>query len=163
MSHALAPNCLKPDALKPDVEYQRMHIALKRAYDKPSASDGARVLVDRLWPRGISKQAARLDSWLKDLAPSDGLRKWYHTRPAMWPQFRKRYLDELREPAANAALEQLYDLVTSRKKVTLVFASRNSDRNNATVLKELLEGMRKPPHSSGPVPAAAGRVRRTAR
>lgn len=140
-----------------------MDVALKRAYDKPSASDGARVLVDRLWPRGIIKQAARIDAWLKDLAPSEALRKWYHSRPAMWQQFRKLYLDELRDPARNAALEQLYDLVASRKKVTLVFASRNTERNNATVLKELLEGMRKPPHSSGPMPAAAGRVRRTAR
>lgn len=140
-----------------------MQVALKRAYDKPSASDGARVLVDRLWPRGITKQGARLDAWLKDLAPSDALRKWYHARPSMWQQFRKRYLDELRQPSPNAALEQLYDLVASRKRVTLVFASKNIDRNNATVLKELLEGMRKPPHSSGPMPAAAGRVRRNAR
>lgn len=150
-------------SLKPDVEYQSMNVVLKRAYDKPSAADGARVLVDRLWPRGISKDKARLDSWLKDLAPSDGLRKWYHARPSMWQEFRKRYLEELREPQADAALEQLYDLVASRKKVTLVFASTNADRNNATVLKELLEGMRKPPHSSGPMPTAAGRIRRTAR
>lgn len=140
-----------------------MDVVLKRAYDKPSAADGARVLVDRLWPRGISKQNARLDAWLKDLAPSNDLRKWYHARPAMWIQFRKRYLDELRDPAPSAALEQLYELVASRKKVTLVFASSNAERNNATVLKELLEGMRKPPHSSGPMPAAAGRIRRTAR
>ena len=140
-----------------------MSIGLKRAYDKPSASDGARVLVDRLWPRGITKQAARLDAWLKDLAPSDDLRKWYHARPALWNQFRKRYVEELREPAAEAALNLLYELVMSRKRVTLVFASKNVDRNNATVLKELLEGMRKPPHSSGPIPAAAGRVRRNTR
>ena len=140
-----------------------MDVVLKRAYDKPSAADGARVLVDRLWPRGITKQGARLDAWLKELAPSGELRKWYHKRPAMWNEFRKRYLVELGEPAANRALEQLYDLVASRKKVTLVFASRNADRNNATVLKELLEGMRKPPHSSGPMAAAAGRVRRSAR
>ena len=140
-----------------------MDVALKRAYDKPSASDGARVLVDRLWPRGITKQGARLHAWLKDLAPSGALRKWYHARPSMWIHFRKRYLEELREPAAETALAQLYDLVTSREKVTLVFASKNAERNNATVLKELLEGMRKPPHSSGPMPAAAGRVRRTAR
>ena len=139
-----------------------MDVALKRAYDKPSAADGARVLVDRLWPRGITKQAARLDAWLKDLAPSDELRKWYHARPTMWNHFRKRYLAELHEPEASAALEQLYELVASRKKVTLVFASSNSERNNATVLKELLEGMRKPPHSSGPLPAAAGRIRRSA-
>ena len=140
-----------------------MNVVLKRAYDKPSAADGARVLVDRLWPRGIKKDAARIDTWLRDLAPSDGLRKWYHARPSMWQAFRKRYLEELREPQPGAALEQLYDLVASRKKVTLVFASKNVERNNAAVLKELLEGMRKPPHSSGPMAAASARIRRSAR
>ena len=107
-----------------------MDVVLKRAYDKPSAADGARVLVDRLWPRGITKDTARLVAWLKDLAPSDELRKWYHARPSMWSAFRKRDLEELREPPADAALEQLYDLVASRKKVTLVFASKNADRNS---------------------------------
>src|SRR5690348_2273420 len=140
-----------------------MDVALKRAFDKPSAADGARVLVDRLWPRGISKAGARLDAWLKDLAPSDSLRKWYHARPSMWQAFRKRYLEELRDPQSSAALEQLYDLVASRKKVTLVFASKNAEYNNAVVLKELLEGMRKPPHSTGPAAAASARVRRSAR
>ena len=140
-----------------------MSVGLKRAYEKPSLADGARVLVDRLWPRGISKKGARLTSWLKDLAPSDGLRQWYHARPTMWAAFRKRYLEELREPAAEAALQQLYELAASRKKVTLVFASKNAERNNAVVLKELLEGMRKPPNSSGPMAAAAGRIRRPAR
>ncbi len=146
-----------------DVEYQSMKVALKRAYDKPSTADGARVLVDRLWPRGISKDSARIDAWLRDLAPSNELRKWFHARPAMKAAFRKRYMEELREPKAGTALESLYDMVASRKQVTLIFASKNSEFNNAVVLKELLEGMRKPPHSSGPLPAAAGRVRRTAR
>jgi uncharacterized protein YeaO (DUF488 family) len=140
-----------------------MNVLLKRAYDRPSAADGSRVLVDRLWPRGIRKDDARLDAWLKDLAPSDALRKWYHARPSMWQAFRKRYLEELRQPAAGAALSELYDRVASRTKVTLVFASKNAERNNAVVLKELLEGMRKPPHSSGPMAAASARVRRSAR
>src|SRR5690349_21110531 len=118
MSHAACVMCGKAD-----VEYQPMSVGLKRAYEKPSVADGARVLVDRLWPRGISKAGARLTAWLKDLAPSNELRRWYHARPAMWTAFRKRYLEELREPEANAALEQLYELVASRKKVTLVFAS----------------------------------------
>src|SRR5690349_1832890 len=112
-----------------------MDVALKRAYDKPSAADGARVLVDRLWPRGITKASARLDAWLKDLAPSDDLRKWYHARPAMWQVFRKRYLQELRDPQPSAALEQLYELVASHRKVTLIFASKNAEYNNAVVLK----------------------------
>src|ERR1043165_1362503 len=112
-----------------------MQVVLKRAYAKPSAADGARVLVDRLWPRGIRKDEARIEAWLKDLAPSSELRQWYHARPAMWQMFRKRYLEELRDPQPGAALEQLYELVASRKKVTLVFASRNAERNNAVVLK----------------------------
>ena len=137
-----------------------MKIATKRVYDEPARSDGARVLVDRLWPRGISKQSAGLTEWLKDIAPSNELRKWYHARPAQWVAFRRRYLEELREPEANAALERLYELASSRAKVTLLFGSRNLERNNATVLKELLEGMRKPPSSSGSVRAAsAGRAR----
>ena len=140
-----------------------MNVVLKRAYLKASAADGARVLVDRLWPRGIKKDDARLDAWLKDLAPSNELRKWFHARPAMWQAFRKRYLEELREPEASSSLSQLYDLVASRKKVTLVFASKNAEYNNAVVLKELLEGMRKPPHSSGPMAAASARMRRAAR
>src|SRR5437016_1854379 len=98
-----------------------MDIALKRAYERASLSDGARVLVDRLWPRGISKQRAKIEAWLRELAPSDGLRRWYHARPTMWMMFRKRYLEELNEPAAEAALEELYRLVRGRKRVTLVF------------------------------------------
>lgn len=140
-----------------------MDVGLKRAYDKPSLSDGARILVDRLWPRGITKEKARIDAWLKDLAPSTELRRWYHARPSMWQEFRKRYLDELREEEACAALQKLYELAACKRKLTLVFASKNADRNNAVVLKELLEGMRKPPHSTGSMPAAAGRARRAVR
>ncbi len=134
-------------------------IALKRAYDPPSVSDGVRILVDRLWPRGLNKEKARLDEWLKDLAPSDKLRQWFHERPSQWLNFRKRYIQELSQPEAAAALERLYELARRRKKLTLVFSSRNTEHNNAMVLKELLEGMRKPPSSSGPAAAAAGRAR----
>src|SRR5512143_3283173 len=109
-----------------------MAITLKRVYDPPTRTDGARVLVDRLWPRGISKDAAKLTAWLKDLAPSDALRKWYHSHPAMWLVFRKKYLEELRAPEASAALEQLYELVESNDRVTLLYASRNLNQNNAT-------------------------------
>lgn len=128
-----------------------MKITTKRVYDKPSRSDGVRVLVDRLWPRGISKEAAHLTEWLKDLAPSTELRTWYHSRPSQWLGFRRKYLEELRAPEATAALERLYALSHLRAKVTLLFGSRNVEKNNATVLKELLEGTRKPPSSSGPV------------
>jgi uncharacterized protein YeaO (DUF488 family) len=139
-----------------------MAISLKRVYDEPARSDGARVLVDRLWPRGISKESAKLKAWLRDLAPSNELRVWYHSQPSQWLAFRRKYLHELRAPEAAAALEQLYQLAESEARVTLLFGSRNLDRNNATVLKELMEGSRKPPSTSGAMKAAAlkrGRAR----
>lgn len=134
-----------------------MTVVLKRVYDKPSAADGARVLVDRLWPRGVKKDA--IDHWLRELAPSHQLRQWFHARPAQWPMFRKRYLKELTSPEASQALDQLYDLARRRKKVTLLFASKNLEHNNAVVLKDLLDGMRKPPNSTGPAKAAIGAAR----
>lgn len=135
-----------------------MPVALKRVYEKPSLSDGKRVLVDRLWPRGMTKQQAQVDRWLRDLAPSDELRRWFHERPEYFALFRKRYLKELSTASSIQALEELYTLVDSSKKVTLLYASRNTDQNNATVLKELLEGMRKPPSSSGPARAVPARI-----
>lgn len=137
-----------------------MEVAIKRAYARPSPADGTRVLVDRLWPRGLSRDAAHLATWLRDLAPSDALRRWFHARPAQWPAFRKRYLVELAQPAAAEALHELYRLAGLRRRTTLVFAARNQEHNNAVVLQELLAGMRKPPSSSGP--AAAARVQRRA-
>ena len=136
-----------------------MPIRLKRVYEKPSPQDGARVLVDRLWPRGVSKRAAALDAWLKDVAPSHALRRWFHARPRHWLMFRKRYLMELAQPAAEQALEELYDLAARRRRLTLVFSARDPEQNNAAVLKQLLEGMRKPPSSSGAAAAAAMRSR----
>lgn len=136
-----------------------MPVAVKRAYDKPSLSDGQRVLVDRLWPRGVNKQRARIDHWLKSLAPSDTLRKWFHAS-GNWPIFKKRYFKELSTPEASAELENLYHLMNEHQQLTLIYASRDSQHNNAVALKELLEGMKKPPSSSGPAKAAAasGRV-----
>ncbi len=136
-----------------------MPVLLKRVYEKASSRDGYRVLVDRLWPRGLTKEAAHVALWLKEVAPSNELRKWFHERPLQWPTFRERYLEELRNPEALAAVERLHDLMAARKIVTLLFASKNIERNNAVVLKELLEGMRKPPRSTG----AAGAVARSAR
>lgn len=136
-----------------------MPVAIKRAYDKPSLSDGQRVLVDRLWPRGVAKTEARIDHWLKNLAPSDELRKWFHST-ANWPIFKKRYFKELSTNEASADLETLYRLLNEHAQVTLVYASKDAEHNNAVALKELLEGMKKPPSSSGPAKAAAasGRV-----
>jgi len=136
-----------------------MPILLKRVYEKPSPADGARVLVDRLWPRGVTKRAAALDAWLKELAPSHALRRWFHARPRHWQMFRKRYLLELAQPAAEQALEQLYHLAARRRSLTLVFSSRHPEHNNAAVLKQLLEGMRKPPSSSGGAAAVGLRAR----
>ena len=132
-----------------------MAVILKRAYEKPSAADGTRVLVDRLWPRGITKSAAALDAWLKDIAPSNELRRWFHASPVQWAVFRKKYLAELAAPAASKALQRLYELTGNSRQLTLVFSSSNLEHNNAVVLKQLLEGMRKPPSTSGPKGAAA--------
>ena len=140
-----------------------MPVVVKRVYEKAVRGDGTRVLVDRLWPRGIRKDAAAIDAWLKALAPSDGLRKWFHANPEQGATFRKRYLQELEGAEAAQALEQLYELAHHRKKLTLLFGSKNTEFNNATVLKELLEGMRKPPSSTTRAAAAGGRARARAR
>jgi uncharacterized protein YeaO (DUF488 family) len=138
-------------------------VNIKRVYEEPARGDGTRVLVDRLWPRGLSKARAAVDKWLRDLAPSDALRQWYHARPEAWTVFRKRYLKELARPESAEALNELYRLAKQRKKLTLLFASRNEDRNNAVVLKDLLEGMRKPPTGTGPGGARAVRDRQAKR
>ena len=137
-----------------------MAVVIKRVYEKPAASDGVRVLVDRLWPRGLTKEAAAVKFWLRDLAPSTELRQWYHANPDGWRFFRKRYLKELVSPEGHAALEKLYSVIPSGKKLTLLYASRNEEKNNATVLKELLDGARKPPSSTGPIRAGSGRIRK---
>jgi uncharacterized protein YeaO (DUF488 family) len=142
---------------------KQISIAVKRVYAQPERSDGMRILVDRLWPRGLSKDRAAVERWLRDLAPSDGLRKWFHARPEAWRVFRKRYLKELALQEAGHALDELYDLASRRKKLTLLFASRNEEYNNAVVLKDLLEGMRKPPTGTGPPRARASRHRHSIR
>ena len=140
-----------------------MTIAVKRVYKAPSASDGVRVLVDRLWPRGMKKENAAVKFWLRDLAPSNELRKWFHANLDAWPLFRKRYLKELASPRAEAALEKLYDLAGGKRKLTLLYASRNVELNNATVLKELLDGRPKPPSSVGRATTGRGRIRKAKR
>ncbi len=127
-----------------------MTIAIKRVYEPAMRTDGARVLVDRLWPRGLTKAKAAIDEWLRGLAPSDELRRWYHARPDQWPAFRQKYLRELAQPGCEAGLQQLYELAHKKKRLTLLFASKNESHNNALVLKELLEGIRKPPTGTGP-------------
>jgi uncharacterized protein YeaO (DUF488 family) len=140
-----------------------MAIAVKRVYEKPSRTDGTRVLVDRLWPRGLTKKEAALDAWLKKLAPSSELRVWAHAHPEAWQMFRKRYLKELAQPPANEELQELYRLAGRRTRLTLLYAFKNEEHNNAVVLKELLDGMKKPPTGTGPAAAGAVRIRKTAR
>jgi len=140
-----------------------MAVVVKRIYDKVSANDGARVLVDRLWPRGISKKEAALDAWLKELAPSDELRQWSHAHREAWEMFRKRYLRELTRPEAAEELQQLYQLARGRKRLTLLYAFKDEEHNNAVVLKDLLDGMKKPPTGTGPAASGASRLRKAAR
>jgi uncharacterized protein YeaO (DUF488 family) len=137
-----------------------MSVVVKRVYQAASKADGVRVLVDRLWPRGLTKADAAVKFWLRELAPSDELRKWFHANPEGWNLFRKRYLRELATEEASTALEKLHHLAEGKRRVTLLYASRNEDRNNATVLKELLEGMPKPPSSVGRGATGRGRIRK---
>jgi uncharacterized protein YeaO (DUF488 family) len=111
-------------------------IRLKRVYDKPAKADGRRVLVDRIWPRGLKKKEARVDEWLKELAPSTGLRKWFGHDPVRWNEFKKRYsaeLDDQREWVKQLAGE------ASKRTVTLLFAAKDTEHNNAVALKEHLK------------------------
>jgi uncharacterized protein YeaO (DUF488 family) len=132
-----------------------MAVVIKRIYEPASQADGTRVLVDRLWPRGLTKASAALDEWLRDLAPSHELRRWYHARPDQWLTFRRKYLKELSSLEAENALRRLYLFAHKRKRLTLLFASKNKTRNNAVILKELLDGTRKPPTGTGPFVSSA--------
>lgn len=114
-----------------------MSIKVKRVYDPPAPEDGARILVDKLWPRGLTKQAAALDDWAKALAPSDALRSWFHAHRDQWDAFAARYRAELETPAAREALKAL-KARANKGRVTLLFASKEIDRNNATELAEIL-------------------------
>lgn len=116
-------------------------LALKRVYQPPHADDGTRILVDRLWPRGIAKAKAKIDLWLKDIAPSDGLRKRFHGKPDDWDAFRAAYFAELKGAAAQAAAKELLDCLQSGP-VTLLYAARNEQQNNAVALRAWLEGQR---------------------
>ena len=140
-----------------------IQVALKRAYNKPLKGDGCRVLVDRLWPRGLKKTEAKIDVWLRDLAPSNELRKWFHAHRDHWEEFCRRYLRELRSPAAASSLDQLYQCLARSGRLTLVFASKDEEHNNAVVLKELIEGMKKPPTGTRPSAQRALRLRRNRR
>jgi uncharacterized protein YeaO (DUF488 family) len=110
-------------------------IKVKRIYDEPSSDNGVRVLVDRLWPRGLSKESARIDLWLRDVAPSDELRKWFNHDASKWEEFKRRYFKELEN---NKAVNELINLLRDRRTITLLYSAK-SPYNNATALKEYLE------------------------
>jgi uncharacterized protein YeaO (DUF488 family) len=116
-------------------------VRVKRAYRPAAAADGTRILVDRLWPRGVRKSAAAIDRWAKDVAPSTALRKWFAHDPARWPEFRGRYAAELHHHR-----DELAELraLARRKRVTLVFAAHDERHNHAVVLRRVLLGHRQP-------------------
>lgn len=130
-----------------------MSIRLKRAYEKPAPDDGCRILVERLWPRGLSKEAAMLDFWAKDAAPSAGLRKWFDHDPTKWEGFKVRYFAELdTRPEVVALIERRL----RQGRVTFVFASKERRLNNAVALKDYL---RQPRHPGMSIPAITGHNR----
>lgn len=112
-------------------------VALKRVYDEPAASDGKRVLVERLWPRGLSKERVHIDLWLKEVAPSPKLRTWFGHDPEKFVEFRRRYEAELASGAGRLALSTLQEL-SRQRPITLVFAAHDVQHNNAVVLRDLL-------------------------
>ena len=112
-----------------------MSLAIKRVYDPVSPEDGYRILVDRLWPRGVAKAKAKIDLWLKEVAPSTELRQWFGHDPAKWIEFRKRYFAELKTNPALATLREL----TAKGTVTLVYAAADTEHCNATALREYLQ------------------------
>lgn len=113
-----------------------MTIHVKRIYEPFAPSDGYRILVDRLWPRGIKKETAHIDSWLKDLAPSAALRKWFDHEPEKWASFLEQYRAELE---ASVAMEVWAGLVKAHARITLLYAARDTQYNNAAALKQLME------------------------
>ncbi len=113
------------------------HVKLKRAYEPATADDGTRILIDRMWPRGIKKTEAAIDRWVRDIAPSTELRRWFGHRPERWPEFRRRYLAELKN---RPELVEEIRGAAHDGPVTLVYAARDEAHNNAVVLQELLTG-----------------------
>lgn len=115
------------------------HVKLKRAYEPPAVDDGARILIDRLWPRGVKKANAAIDEWMREIAPSTELRKWFGHDPKRWPEFQHRYESEIRQHPEQ--FERLRALAR-QGRITLVFSARDQAHNDAVVLKDLLLGHR---------------------
>lgn len=121
------------------VKTKTQSVRTKRIYEDPKKSDGVRILVDRIWPRGIRKEDAEIDLWLKDLAPTKELRQWFDHDPAKWPEFRKKYRSFLQaDKDAQVAIEEIRKRLKT-KRVTLLYAAKDEEHNNAVVLAEFLE------------------------
>lgn len=120
------------------------HVTYRRVYDEISPADGARVLVDRVWPRGLRKDSLDLTEWLRDIAPSTELRQWYSHRPERFPEFRRRYLTELNAPERRAAVDHL-EQIARHRHVTLLTATKDVDHSQAAVLADWLEHTRQHP------------------
>ncbi len=123
-------------------------IKTKRVYDAPDPADGYRVLVDRLWPRGVTKAAAQLDEWLKDIAPSPDLRTWFGHEETRWTEFKRRYRQELMQPERIAHLERLATLAR-QQTLTLLYAARADKHNSASIVRDEIEALLKPRPKSG--------------
>ncbi len=115
-----------------------MPVQVKRVYEPPAPADGLRILVDRLWPRGLAKEQAKVDLWLRDIAPSDELRKWFGHRPERFEQFVERYMAELQDPQHRAALQQLQDLA-KEGMVTLLFSAKEARLSHVSILADVIE------------------------
>jgi uncharacterized protein YeaO (DUF488 family) len=133
-----------------------MPVLIKSARQAPSSEDGARVLVESHPPRGIRREALELRAWLAVLAPSDALRRWFEERPRQWLGFRRRYLAELCTEEAAAALSMLQEIADSAPLLTLLTRNGEQKHSHAAILRDLLDGVRKPPSSTGPARIAAG-------
>jgi uncharacterized protein YeaO (DUF488 family) len=116
-----------------------MVIQIKRAYDPVESGDGHRILVDRIWPRGLSKSELQLDLWAKELAPSTALRKWFGHDPERWPEFRKRYEAELRESGAKDRIAQIVHSVKGKRAITLLYGAKDTEHNQAVVLQKFFQ------------------------
>jgi uncharacterized protein YeaO (DUF488 family) len=116
----------------------------RRVYEKRNPGDGKRILVDRLWPRGLKREEAHIDEWMKDLAPSDELRQWFGHEPEKWPEFRRRYTQELISPDKARLLDKVARMA-GEGNVTFVYAARDTEHNNAKVLVEIIQSVRSTP------------------
>jgi len=111
-------------------------VQIKRIYEPADDADGKRILVDRLWPRGVTKEAAQLDEWMKEIAPSVSLREWFHHDPSKWEEFKVKYMFELKQ---NSAVKDLLDIINKNNKVTLLYAARDEQHNHALVLHQFID------------------------